>query len=1731
MAVACLLIMLSITTVGANNFGANYLKHYLRALSSSSTSKTEPNACQITGASRTNISACNNNGTTVETDDFYTANVVVSFTEPPTSGNLSLTGTSLSLNNPLPTVPVSQLTGTTYTFTNVKFPANGATQQQMTIGFTAITCGANITFNNIASCSAPVCSISSVSLSNLVGCNSNGTMGGNASDDYYTLNVTVNFTNPPTTGTLGLTGASLSLNSPLPSVPVSSLTGTSYTFQNVKFPANGQASSFTAQFSANTACQKPVNNNTIVQSCSTPQCAITNVNLLNTQACNYNGTWENGTDDYYLIDVKVDYQNIPTTGTLNLSGAGILNSPQPSVAVSALTGTTSYTFTNVKFPANGQTVPFTVSFSALSTCAVNVNNTTSMPSCSTPQCSITSASLTNGVACNNNGTIGVPGDDYYMGDVVVTYVNPPATGNLAITGTLNNPSVPVSSLSGGTYTFPGVRFAANGLPSTFQVAFTASPNCTRTVQNSTIVQSCSEAQCAITNAEFLLSTVSCNNNGTINVPGDDYYVQNIKVYFSNPPTTGNLVIEGALNPNVVPVSSLVGVNNYTFNNVIFAANGQTSQITIRFSANTTCALILNNTTTVQPCSAPQCTIGNVSLANVVGCNNNGTMNGNASDDYYTADVVVNFTNPPTTGTLNLSGNSILNSPQPSVAVSSLTGTSYTFTGVRFPANGQASSFVVSFSGASCSSTITNNTIVQSCSVPPCSITNVQLTNADPCNNNGTPTNTADDFYTVDVVVTYANPPATGNLQLTNGASGSVPVSSLTGTTYTFQNVQFPANGQIIPFKVSFSALSTCAINVNNTGQIPSCSTGSANCSITAATLSNVSTCNNNGTSTNAADDYFTANVTVTYTNPPTSGNLILTGTANPTVPTVSVSSLTGGSYTFTGVRFPANGQNVSFTATFSAQTTCTLGVNTTTSVASCSAPACSISGITISNVSACNNNLTTTNAADDYYTANITVTYSNPPTTGSLVLSGSALNSPSVLVSSLTGTSYTFTGVRFVANGQSSTVIASFTSLPSCSYTIVNPNAIPSCSNAQCAITSTQIANVSACNNNGTLANNTSDDYYTANVSVIFSNPPTTGTLNLSGAGIVSSPLPSVAVSSLSGNSYTFSGVRFRANGQTSTYTASFSALSNCSYTATNTNAVPSCSAPVCAISGINLTNVGTCNNNGTTTTTTDDYYTVNVVVNYTNPPTTGTLNLSGVGIVSSPLPSIAVGSLNSSTSHTFVGVRLAANGQASQIVAAFSAVSTCGFQLNNNTTVQPCSAPQCSITNAQLSNISTCNNNATTTNAADDYYTANVTITFSNPPTTGTLNLGGTGIISSPLPSVAVSSLSGNSYTFTGVRFRANGQASSFTATFSALTSCTTNFTNNTIVQSCSATTGTCSIGSVYVLAPSICNNNGTPTNPADDYYTASVKIYFTNPPTTGTLNLSGANVLNSPAPSVAVSSLTGLTSYTFTGVRFPANGLATTFTVSFSALPTCTKNVTNITAVQSCSSGTATCSITNVSVNSFSGCNNNGTTTNNTDDYFTTNVVVSFTNPPTSGNLTLLGTFSATAPTVAVGALTGVTSYTFTGVRFKTGQTNTFTAQFTNNTSCSRTTTISTIVPACSTPQCSVGSVYLLNVSGCNNNGTPTNPADDYYTATVKVYFSTPPATGTLNLSGANILNSPQPSVAVSSLTGLTFYSFTGVKFPANNLSSVFTVSFSDAPGCAKTVTNITKVASCSQ
>ncbi|MBT8256221.1 MAG: hypothetical protein KJO23_06745, partial [Bacteroidia bacterium] len=202
--------------------------------------------------------------------------------------------------------------------------------------------------------------------------------------------------------------------------------------------------------------------------------------------------------------------------------------------------------------------------------------------------------------------------------------------------------------------------------------------------------------------------------------------------------------------------------------------------------------------------------------------------------------------------------------------------------------------------------------------PPCAITAISTSNLSACNDNGTPSNSADDFFTADVTVTFTNAPSTGTLDLSGDGTASVSAVGLI-SPHTFTGVTMSADGGAINLTATFSADTACTFNENNAGTAPASCSVPPVCSLDTISTSAFSPCNDNGTPLNSADDFFTADVTVTFTNAPVTGTLDLTGDGTASVSAIGLTS----PHTFTSIQFAADGGAIDLTATFSDDTACT----------------------------------------------------------------------------------------------------------------------------------------------------------------------------------------------------------------------------------------------------------------------------------------------------------------------------------------------------------------------------------------------------------------------------------------------------------------------------------------------------------------------------------------------------------------------------------------------------------------------------------------------------------------------------------------------------------------------------------------------------------------------------------------------------------------------------------------
>ena len=113
--------------------------------------------------------------------------------------------------------------------------------------------------------------------------------------------------------------------------------------------------------------------------------------------------------------------------------------------------------------------------------------------------------------------------------------------------------------------------------------------------------------------------------------------------------------------------------------------------------------------------------------------------------------------------------------------------------------------------------------------PVCNITSVSLLNNSGCQDNGTG-DPDDDFYTVDVMVSYSNAPTGGNLNLSfNGMPvDAEDVSNIGSSSFLFEGIALPADGTQGVLEANFSVLEGACSETTITSAVSVCSAPACN---------------------------------------------------------------------------------------------------------------------------------------------------------------------------------------------------------------------------------------------------------------------------------------------------------------------------------------------------------------------------------------------------------------------------------------------------------------------------------------------------------------------------------------------------------------------------------------------------------------------------------------------------------------------------------------------------------------------------------------------------------------------------------------------------------------------------------------------------------------------------------------------------------------------------------------
>jgi gliding motility-associated-like protein len=275
------------------------------------------------------------------------------------------------------------------------------------------------------------------------------------------------------------------------------------------------------------------------------------------------------------------------------------------------------------------------------------------------------------------------------------------------------------------------------------------------------------------------------------------------------------------------------------------------------------------------------------------------------------------------------------------------------------------------------------------------------------------------------------------------------------------------------------------------GNAPGNPDGTTNCAI----LCNMTGLTANPGACSSPANTFTLTGTITATNPPSTGTLTVTNscggsqTFNPPF---------AGSIAYSIPNVPATGGGCTVTATYSADPTCTLTTGYT-APPSCIVAACLINNFT-ANISACD---PITNA----YTVNGTVTFTNPPASGTMTVTNSCGGSQTFNAPFVSPINYNITGIPADATPGCNVSVA-FSAAGACTST-VGPYTEPFC---PCNMDN-MFVNIGACDP----VLNT----FTVTVDLDFTSPPSSGSLQVTVCGVTQNlPMPAT-----SPQTFTFSGL------------------------------------------------------------------------------------------------------------------------------------------------------------------------------------------------------------------------------------------------------------------------------------------------------------------------------------------------------------------------------------------------------------------------------------------------------------------------------------------------------------------------------------------------------------------------------------------------------------------------------
>ena len=723
--------------------------------------------------------------------------------------------------------------------------------------------------------------------------------------------------------------------------------------------------------------------------------------------CIDNGTGEDATDDFYNISFLVSALNGSASGNVTVFVDGIPDPGNP------------YSYDNaavIQIPADGMTHVIRFEDSDDANCFVEVNTSELIP-CST-DCSNQINNLI--YTCNDNGTPDISSDDFYDISFYVSSVN----------GSVSNlVTVFLGGIVINTFNYDELitfQTGAVGNNIILSVADVDDPAC---FNSETLdLSPCSDA-CSLTLTYF---EQLCSDAGTGDDATDDFYIINFQAEAVNGSTsnTFNVLVGGVLQ------------GSYTYgiaSSFMIPADGTTPMILFQDVDDPLCSDEFS-LTVLDPCSN-SCSLSIAGL--ILDCNDGGTGT-DPADDLYD----ISFTISATNGSASNEFEVFLGGASMGV---------FTYDNlVSFQANAGSASIDLSIVDVD----DPNCTIIENINLSPCSndcelsITSLMFE----CNDNSTPDNPTDDFYTITYEVNGNNQGASNSFDI---LLAGVDIGD--GIYGTIGTVQVDADGASPTISFVDTDDNTCLVT-QVIGPLIPCST-SCGISVDQFEIS----CNDNGTPANGADDFYEIIITVNASNPsPTDGYEVFLG---------GVSSGTqqyGDTWTLSSI--PADGSNSSVSFVDIDDPLCE-ALEFIGPLVPCSDECAMVNDVFSYN---CNDGGTLDNPNDDIYELMLNITASGAGVAGSFELFFDNVSQGIFNYGEL----HT---IDLPADGSNVDVLIQDLTDPNCNYT-ENIGPLTSCSN-NCVVS---IASYSeTCNDNGTPGDAT-DDFYEITFDVIVNNNPAT---------------------------------------------------------------------------------------------------------------------------------------------------------------------------------------------------------------------------------------------------------------------------------------------------------------------------------------------------------------------------------------------------------------------------------------------------------------------------------------------------------------------------------------------------------------------------------------------------------------------------------------------------------------